>query len=215
MKKGLTVVVLFLILGLQGSASAVSIDITGAKMQAQSPYDMKLTNVKVDGYTGTYWVTLRWDVNNLVFKPLDAGAETVAGKTWTVNVLGSSSATYSILLTSYPDTRAFKMVISVGSGNPQVCLTQSFKFIQGNNSFGLSTSDSGGHDATIKFDTSFNGCEYVYQGQTITGTIPGNVHNVWDNSDHTNLPAWFDFGASFKLGIGSVTKTLNTDGTVQ
>lgn len=88
--KRVLIVIMFLAFGLLEQADALSIDVTGATTEIKASDTIKLSKVKVDGYTGTYWVELKWDATENKFVSITAGAEqatttpssNIAGGVW-------------------------------------------------------------------------------------------------------------------------------------
>jgi hypothetical protein len=109
--------------------------------------------------------------------------------------------TYRVDLKSKHDY-TFDITFTYVTGNPFLCVDIEYVFLQGNNIFYLTdfrlsvNSDT----ALITYDTVWNGCDYIYQGQTITGHI-------------THIPLWFNSNSTFRIGVNSDVITLEPDGT--
>ncbi len=108
------------------------------------------------------------------------------------------STSYYVTLKSNAD-QTFNISFSPGTGNPFVCVAGDYRFMQGNYTFDLSTFGADTNTALITFSGGWNGCDYIYQGQTVSGTI-------------SSIPSWLDFNSQFFIGINSGIIALETDG---
>lgn len=152
-------------------------------------------------YTGTIDLT-----NNTMSGTYNSGcwsaqkANPSPEKNWSFNVVQTKSE-YNVNLHSRSNY-TFEITFTPVNGTPFVCVSLDFNFIQNNNVFDLENSyillDS--DTAYISFISGWDGCDYIYPGQTVTGTISG-------------IPLWFDFNSKFTIGIGSDYIILEPDGT--
>jgi hypothetical protein len=152
-------------------------------------------------YAGQWWVDIQWNPALLMFVPVNLGQEAVpAGKTWSWTVIDFADS-FVYTLTSDPEHRTFHVSYQHHSGTPFICTDEDF--IQGNNSFGLADVPLLVNNSTalITYTTSFNGCGYLYPGQTIEGNI-------------THLPSWFDFSQTFAVGFGASPMYCEPDGSL-
>lgn len=127
-----------------------------------------------------------------------ARSSSVTEKTWNFWVYNSSTS-YTVTLKSNAN-HTFDITFSPGTGNPWVCMTVNYEFIQGNSTFDFSSARSDVNTALVSFPGGWDGCDYIYQGQTISGTISG-------------IPTWFDFNSEFGVAIGSDFLYLEPDGS--
>ncbi|MBI5676596.1 MAG: Ig-like domain-containing protein [Nitrospirae bacterium] len=157
-------------------------------------------------YTGTFNAssntingTLKWGSNGTGCWFAEKGTNTHL-QSWHFLVI-STSTSYEVNLTSKQDY-TFEIKFTPVTGNPFVCPSVAYKFIQGNDTFYLSDSTFGidSNTALITYDSSWDGCDNIYQGQSITGII-------------SSVPLWFDFSSAFNIGLNSDFITLEPDGT--
>jgi hypothetical protein len=191
----LVAIILFSLSGM--AVGMLNIDLTGATIQVKDSTSIRASGVTVIGLSGTYWAELKWDPAQMILVPTAYGLEVAEEKTWNFLVSDDSSS-YYVTLKSNAD-RTFDISFSPGTGNPFVCVTDGYRFMQGNNTFDLSRSQSDTNTALITFSGGWNGCNYISQGQTVSATI-------------SNIPSWLDFNSQFSIGINSDIIVLETDG---
>jgi hypothetical protein len=172
-------------------------------------WTLKDNNVTITFETTHYTGTINAandTISGNVSTNLDTGCWTatkttpVQEKTWNFWVYNSSTS-YTVTLKSNAN-RTFTISFTPGTGNPNVCFLYDYKFIQGNNtlSFSIYQNLLDSNTALFISQTGWDGCDYVYQGQTASGTI-------------SNMPTWFNFNTTFKVGVNSGLMILEPDGS--
>jgi hypothetical protein len=118
------------------------------------------------------------------FVPVNAGEEpATTGKTWSW-LVGDYLGSASFSITSDPVNRVFYISYSQVNYMPYVCPASFTTFLQGDSTFGVSSSSDETH-ALITWTTGdFSGCNLLNEGQTVTATV-------------SELPSWFDFADTF------------------
>lgn len=181
----------------------IPVDISGSQCEIQSSDTVRMRHMTAPGspdYAGQWWVDFQWNPAMLMFVPVNLGQEAIpTGHTWSW-IVTNISRSFVYTLTSDPTQRAFHVSYQQHTGTPFIC--QDEDFFQGNNSFGLTDAPFLVNNSTalITYTTSFNGCGYLYAGQTIEGNI-------------THLPSWFDFSQTFAVGFGASPMYCEPDGS--
>ncbi len=181
---------------LSGMAFGLDIDLTHATIQVNDSTSIRASGVTVIGLPGTYWAELKWDPAQMILVPTAYGREVAEEKTWNF-LVSNNSTSYYVTLKSNAD-RTINISFSPGTGNPFVCVTGAYSFMQGTHTFDLSTSQADANTALITFSAGWNGCNYINQGQTVSATV-------------SSVPPWLDFNSQFSLGINSDIIVLETD----
>ncbi len=188
------------------SYATIDIDISRSRIIITDPHTIKLGNVTVSGYSGTYWVEFRWDPERLVFVPIDGGVETAgAGNVWSIT----------------DTTTDGTMEITVGIDLENRLISLSFRGLSGYSrvDIGYITIQQG----IDEFDIYNNGAWFLnHMGSidAVCGELSSQfqaVHfgyNQWDglgvnlgpNQTRSGtircLPAWFDLNSPFILYYG-------------
>jgi hypothetical protein len=188
-------IILFLLSGM--AFGMLDIDLTDAIIQVKDSTSIRASGVTVIGMPGRYWAELKWDPAQMILVPIAYGEEVAEEKTWNF-LVSDDSTSYNVTVKSNSN-RTFNISFSPGTGNPFVCVTEGYRFMQGNHTFDLSTFQADTNHALITFSGGWDGCNYIYQGQTVSATI-------------SSIPSWLDFNSQFSVGINSDIIVLETDG---
>ncbi len=100
----------------------------------------------------------------MILVPTACGLEVAGEKTWNFWVFDDSTS-YAVTSKSNAD-RTFNISFRPGTGNPFVCVTGGYRFMQGINTFDLSTSHS------VLYDD-----EYIHKIHTKKGAAPAAPSN--------------------------------------
>jgi hypothetical protein len=119
-------------------------------------------------------------------------------KSWIFSV-DEGSTSYQVFL-DLNANRTFEIKFKPLTGNPNICYI-SYAFLQGNSQFDLSPYASDSDSALLASLSGWDGCSYVYQGQTVTSMI-------------VDLPAWFNPSSTFSVGLRGDFLVLEPDGSV-
>jgi hypothetical protein len=177
---------LFWFLSVQFSLAEVNIDISQIGGSITSPSSLRLTNIKVPGWGGTYWADFQWDPVNCVFYVTNYGLESIPTiKTWVVNYGDLSGGNMAITITTYPENRTVNLSFyNNGLNGVYVCYL-GIIFIQGINQFDVND-DSYFIDAdtALFIPSGWDGCMDLFPGVIKTAVV-------------SNVPSWFDYSQPF------------------
>jgi len=121
----------------------------------------------------------------------------VQEQSWTFEVPGASP--YSMTLRINAD-RTFTITLMTSRENASVCLTTDMRVVQNWRVFGLSADTSDLTTARVTFAPGWSGCEYIHRDEAVMATV-------------SDIPSWFDFGATFAVNVGPASRVLEPDGT--
>jgi hypothetical protein len=145
------------------SEDSIPIDLSSSNLSVISSDTIRIDNLKVPGFDGTYWATFRWNASMYKFEIIDAGVSGVS----TVNFSGSWAGTwYSIYSKSGNITASISQVNSSLSGN--MTLT--------NTDLGTVTINHSGTVNGNMLDLSGSWSLGGYEGDLyVSGTLSGNT----------------------------------------
>lgn len=180
----------FFIFFLSGSCAyaELNIDISGSYVEIKDATTLRIRNISVPGQEGKYWADLQWNPLTLVAEPVNFGAESLAGKSWTIAINTNSAGllgSLNMTLTTHPENRTIDISLSAVEGSPTFTFA-SLLFIQNGQDFDFGY---GGATSTALFTPNGGWNPYaatISVGVTRTGTV-------------SNIPNWFDFNTPFTL----------------
>lgn len=107
MSKKICFIIVVSLLLISVAQADVNLNISGSQFEIQNTDTFRIRNVIAPGYRGAYWIDFKWDPVNLVFVPVNLGAEAlykIAGYVKTTDGEAISGAAISINTGTYSNT---------------------------------------------------------------------------------------------------------------
>ena len=181
----------FICISTVSAGQSIPIDLTSAQVSVNGLDSIKIDNIKIPGYSGTYWAKFRWDPNAYIFEIIDAGvsstqSQSLRNYTWHIDMAGmESSALVSFTVSGD------KIEGTVTSSGPQAFMVDPSFFTATQNSRQLTFSPSPLIDSNSAVMTSPEEGDFWLNGSLNSGAM---IHFTM-----SSFPNWFSLNEPFKL----------------